>query len=60
VRYIKDYEEISPKIKEFLRQMYFGLKDKKELNDKNGMTYLYKLFCEKYHQEIIDLTLFSK
>ena len=54
--YIKDYEEISPKIKEFLRQMYFGLKDKKELNDKNGMTYLYKLFCEKYHQEIIDLT----
>ena len=53
--YLKDYKKFSPIIIEFLNRMYFFLDDKIENNDKRGIIYLYKLLCENYHEEIINL-----
>ena len=54
--YIKDYEIITPVMYEFLNHFYFILREKIEKNDKNSITYFYKLLCEKYHPELIKLT----
>ncbi len=54
--YMKDYEIITTVMNEFLNHFYFILREKIEKNDKNSMTYFYKLLCEKYHPELIKLT----
>ena len=52
---MKDYEVITPVMNEFLRQFYFLLREKIEKNDKNSITYFFKLLCEKYHPELNNL-----
>ena len=39
----------------FKNFILFFLDDKIENNDKRGIIYLYKLLCENYHEEIINL-----
>ena len=55
--YIKDYKIISSIMIDFLKKIYFLLKPKAENGEKERIIYLYKLFCEKYHEEIIQFTL---